>query len=174
MAKHAPLRTYADAYVLSLSKKSDGVGAISTYHRVLTSHPVIRSFLSDTSIPKEDRLKAIKEINPEADDATVSFILIAGEDGLLDKLDRLIEQIRKSYKRLTSYEYVRITSAVELTKDEQKRIGKAFEKRTSAEVRLELTLDPTIIGGLIIQQNDWVLNASLQGRLEHLKRLLNV
>lgn len=174
MSKHAPLRTYADAYVSCLSKKSDGVGAISTYHQILSSHPTIRSFLSDVSIPKEDRLKAIKEINEEADDETISFIFMAGEDGFLDKLDRMVEQIRKSYKRLTVYEYVRVTSAVELTKDERKRIEKALEKYTNSEVRLEITLDPAIIGGLIIQQNDWVLNASLQGRLEHLKRLLNV
>jgi F-type H+-transporting ATPase subunit delta len=174
MAKHAPLRTYADAYVLSLPKKADGVGELLVFHQVLTSYPVIRSYLSDASILKEDRMQAIKQINPEAIDQTISFILVLGEDGLIEMLDRIIDQIRKSYQRLTSYEYVKVTSAVELTKDEQKRIEKALTKEEDHEIRLELNIDSSIIGGLIIQQNDWLLNASVQGRLEHLKRTLTL
>lgn len=174
MAKHAPLRTYADAYVLSLPKKSDGVGTLLVFQNILTTYPVIRSYLSDTSIPKKDRLKALKEIQSDAEDELISFILILGEDGLLDKLDRIVDQVRKSYKRLTPYEYVRVTSAIDLTKDEQKRIEKALAKNGEREIRLELKTDSSIIGGLIIQQNDWLLNASIQGRLDHLKRYLNV
>lgn len=174
MAKHAPLRIYADAYVSSLTKKSDGVGEISAYENIFSKNPIIRSYLSDSSISKKDRMEAIKIISPDAEEKTYSFIYLLGEDGLLDELDRIVEQIRKSYKRLTTYEYVKVTSAVELTRDERKRIEKALVKNSEKEIRLECHLDPTIIGGLIIQKNDWVLNSTLQGRLERLKRLLNV
>lgn len=174
MAKHAPLRTYADAYVSSLLKKTDGVGLILKYGQILREYPVIRSFLSDTSISRKDRIEAIKQLQEGADDETISFMLVLGEDGLLDKLDRITDQIRKSYQRLKGCEYVKVTSAIELTKEEQKRIEKILSKDKESEIRLELNIDHSIIGGLIIQQNDWVLNASLQGRLEHLKRLLNV
>lgn len=174
MAKHSPLRTYADAYVSSLPKKADGVAELLLYQKILSAHPSVRSFLSDPGIPKKDRITAIKIINKEATEETVSFICMLGEDGLLNKLDRIVDQTRKSYKRLTPYEYIRITSAVELTKEEQKRIERAINKQTKSEIRLEQTVDPGILGGLIIQKDDWVLNASLQGRLEHLKRLLHV
>lgn len=174
MAKHTSLRIYADAYVSSLTKKSDGVGEVLAYEDIFLKHPIIRSYLSDSSIGKKDRMEAIKIISPDAEEKTHSFIYLLGEDGLLDELDRIIEQIRKSYQRLTSYEYVRVTSAIELTRDEKKRIEKALVKNGGKEIRLECTLDPTIIGGLIIQKNDWVLNSTLQGRLERLKRILNV
>jgi F-type H+-transporting ATPase subunit delta len=174
MAKHLPLRTYADAYVLSLSKKTDGVGALLVFQRVLSHYPVVRSYLADASISKEDRLKALKEIDPDAEESICSFILMLGEDGILGLLDRIVEQVRKSYERLTPYAYAQITSAVELTKEEQKRIAKALSHNEEQDVRLELTVDPSVIGGLIIQKNDWLFNASVQGRLDHLKRHLNV
>lgn len=174
MAKNAPLRSYAEAYVSTLPKKSDGVEDLLIIHRAISRHPEIRSFLSDSSIPKEDRLNAIRIIHEEADEETVSLIRILGEDGLLDKLDRIIEQVRKAYRKLSSCEYVKITSAIGLTGEEMKRIKQALTKESQEEIRLELEIKPNIIGGLIIQRNDTVLNASVQGRLEQLKRLLNV
>jgi ATP synthase F1 delta subunit len=174
MAKQAPLRSYAEAYVSTLSKKSDGVESLYSFYQSISCHPSIRSFLSDTSISKEDRITAIRMVHEEADEETISFIRMLGEDGLLEKLDRIIDQVRKSYKKLTSQEYVGITSAIALTSEEKKRIKQALARDNEREIRLELKIDPTIIGGLIIQQNDKVLNASVQGRLDQLKRLLNV
>lgn len=173
MAKQAPLRSYAEAYVSTLPKKSDGVELLYLFYESISRHPEIRSFLSDASISKEDRITAIKMIHEEADEETISFIRMLGEDGLLEKLDRIIDHVRKSYKKISSYEYVRVTSATELTIQEKKRI-KQILANDEHEIRLELQIDPTIIGGLIIQQNDTVLNASIQGRLDQLKRLLNV
>jgi F-type H+-transporting ATPase subunit delta len=174
MAKHSPLRSYAEAYVSSLTKKSDGVGELCIFQYAISRHPEIRSFLSDTSISKEDRMNALKLIHPSAEEETLSFVRILGEDGILERFDCVIEQVRKSYKKLTDFEYVRVTSAVDLTNEEQKRIKKAIAKEPEREIRLELNIDPGIIGGLIIQQNDSIFNASVKGRLDQLKRLLNV
>lgn len=174
MAKHAPLRSYADAYVSALPASIDGVAELSVFSEALSSNPAIKSFLSDVGISKEDRLEALKTISPDAEKRIVSFMLMLGEDGLLDMLDRIIEQVRLSYRRWTVFEYATVTSAIDLTKDERKRITGTLEKRSGKQIRLECRIDPTIIGGLIIQQDDIIINSSIQGRLEHLKRHINV
>ena len=49
-------------------------------------------------------------------------------------------------------------------------IGERIEERTGRRVELTATVDPNIIGGLVLRVGNRILDASVHGRLERLRR----
>ena len=64
---------------------------------------------------------------------------------------------------------VDVTTAVELTAQQQKSLQKELEQRTGKSVRLRVAIDASIRGGLVVRIGDTVLDASLTHQLERLR-----
>jgi F-type H+-transporting ATPase subunit delta len=52
------------------------------------------------------------------------------------------------------------------------RVKQALKKRLGREVELELTVDPSLIGGAIVRAEDMVIDGSVRTRLEQLARAM--
>jgi F-type H+-transporting ATPase subunit delta len=63
-----------------------------------------------------------------------------------------------------------VTSAVELDPDVVERIGKEIEQQTGNTVDLQSRVDPDILGGLVLQVGNMVLDTSIRNRLEKLRK----
>jgi F-type H+-transporting ATPase subunit delta len=104
------------------------------------------------------------------------------EPELLNFLELLIEKhrmpvifrIRQQYDALWAKENrrlgVTVTSAVELDPEIVKRIGSEIEQQTGNKVELQSRVDPDILGGLVVQVGNMVLDTSIRNRLEKLRK----
>ena len=105
-----------------------------------------------------------------------------GEPELVNFLELLAEKhrmpvlfrIRKRFDELWAKENKRlgvtVTSAVELDSSIVESIGAEIEKQTGQTIELKREVDPSIIGGIKLQVGNMVLDASIQNRLEKLRR----
>ena len=86
---------------------------------------------------------------------------------MIYRIERQFDALwKKENKRLG----VTVTSAVELDPEIAERIGAEIEKQTGNEVELESRVDDGIIGGLVVQVGNMVLDASVRNRLERLRK----
>jgi len=104
------------------------------------------------------------------------------EPELLNFLELLLEKhrmpvlfrIRRNYESLWAKENKRlgvtVTSAVDLDPEIAKRIGSEIEEQTGNKVELESRVDPDILGGLVVQVGNMVLDTSIRNRLEKLRK----
>ncbi len=120
-----------------------------------------------SSSEKQDGLsKAIDGAEPEL----VNFL------GLLAEKHRLpaIFRIRRRFDDLWAQENKRlevtVTSAVELDPELVQRIGSEIERQTDQSVDLQSKVDGDILGGLVLQVGNKVLDASVRNRLEKLRK----
>ncbi|ALO33310.1 ATP F0F1 synthase subunit delta [Colwellia sp. MT41] len=67
---------------------------------------------------------------------------------------------------------VDVTSAVEITVEQETKISAALEKRLARKVKLNCKVDASIISGLIIKADDMVIDGSIQGKLNRLAQTL--
>ena len=79
---------------------------------------------------------------------------------------RFDEMWAKEKRRLE----VRLTSAVELPKNVVDQVGKEIEKQTGQSIELESNVDENILGGLVLQVGNMVLDASVRNKLERLRK----
>ena len=63
-----------------------------------------------------------------------------------------------------------MTSAVELDSELVEGIGKRIEEQTGERVDLSSKVDPDVLGGLVLQVGNMVLDASVRNRLERLRK----
>jgi F-type H+-transporting ATPase subunit delta len=64
---------------------------------------------------------------------------------------------------------VHATTAVELSPDLRSRLEQRLGSSTGRKVTLHASVDPTIIGGLVVRHGDTLVDTSLRGRLEQLR-----
>jgi F-type H+-transporting ATPase subunit delta len=112
----------------------------------------------------------------------LSRALSGGEPELVNFLELLTEKhrmpvlfrIRRNFDALWAKENKRlgvtVTSAVELDPEVAKRIGSEIEKQTGNTVELQRRVDPDILGGLVVQVGNMVLDTSIRNRLEKLRK----
>ena len=86
----------------------------------------------------------------------------------------VIFRIRAEYDQLWEEENkllpVEITSAVELPEETVKALGDQISEQTGRTVELSSNVNPDILGGIVVQVGNSVLDASIRNRLEQLRR----
>jgi ATP synthase F1 delta subunit len=65
---------------------------------------------------------------------------------------------------------VRITSAIELDADTIKGLGERIGTQVDRQVEVSTTVDPDILGGVVLQVGNLILDASIKNRLEQLRK----
>jgi ATP synthase F1 delta subunit len=120
-----------------------------------------------SSAEKKDGLrKSIDDAEPEL----TNFLELLVEKHRMPVLFR----IRRQYDALWAKENKRlgvtVTSAVELDPEIAQRIGSEIEEQTGNTVELQSNVDPEILGGLVVQVGNMVLDTSIRNRLEKLRK----
>lgn len=67
---------------------------------------------------------------------------------------------------------VKVTSAVEMTKEEKKALASAMAKCTGKRVKLTFNVDPGLLGGVVVRVGDKVIDGSVRARLQTLREHL--
>ena len=108
---------------------------------------------------------------------------VKGAEPILDNfLELLVEnhrmpavfRIRRGYDRLWESHNrllpVEVTSAVELDEQTVRGIGDRIVEQTGRKVELSATVEPDILGGIVVRVGNQVLDASIRNRLDSLRR----
>jgi ATP synthase F1 delta subunit len=116
-----------------------------------------------------EKQEALAKVLDGADDRLLSFLNLLIENHRMP----VIFRIRREYERLWERENrllpVVLTSAVELDEQTVKDLGKRIGERTGNTVTLTTRVEPDILGGIVVQVGNSILDASIRNRLEQLR-----
>jgi F-type H+-transporting ATPase subunit delta len=93
-------------------------------------------------------------------------------NGKLSIVPELIKQFEQNKADDEGYVDVAITSAYPLNKTEQSRYVSMLEKRLQKKVHAQVTVDASLIGGVIAKAGDKVIDSSIRGQLHQLAKRL--
>ncbi len=65
-----------------------------------------------------------------------------------------------------------VTSAVELTKAEQKQIEEKLEAQLGKKIETKFLIDPSLVGGVRVAYGDFIIDGSVRGSLDRLRDTL--
>ena len=129
-------------------------------------------FLNHPQIIKEEKLKVVENIfKGRVSDDLMGFLETVIEKGRQKELPKILDYFVNRVKEYKKIGIVTVTSAVELSA-EQKAHTEAKLLETTAFVSLEVTysIDPAILGGLVIRIGDRVVDSSIRTRLGEIRR----
>lgn len=88
---------------------------------------------------------------------------------LIPDIAELFEQYKAEHDRSITVE---VESAFELSADQQKTLATALTRRLDRTVTPHVTINPSLIGGVLIRAGDLVIDGSVRGKLEKLAEAL--
>ncbi|HYH24569.1 MAG TPA: F0F1 ATP synthase subunit delta [Blastococcus sp.] len=83
-----------------------------------------------------------------------------------------IERLSDAASRRRGQSVARVTSAVALTPEQEQRLADVLGRLYGRTIGLQVTVDPAVLGGLLVQVGDEVLDGSIAHRLEAARRQL--
>ena len=128
--------------------------------------------LRNPELDPQTKAGLVGELLGEADELVRNFVRLAAEKGRIGD----IEEIGRAFDRLMAAEERRIdvelTTAFELSDSEAEAILKQIRAASGREVEATRKVDPSLIGGFVLQAGSMRVDASVRGRIEGLRREL--
>ena len=101
-----------------------------------------------------------------------NFLLLLAEKGRAGELDEIAHEFERLMAREERRLSVELTTARELTDDEAKAIVAQIEQAAGRTVEATRSVDPALLGGIVLQAGSFRADASVRGRLERLRQTL--
>ena len=134
--------------------------------------PELHAVLRNPQLDPEAKTSILGELIGDADELFRNFLRLLSEKGRVGE----IEEIGREFERLCAEEEgvlsVGLTTAVELSDQDAKRIVEQIEEASGRTVEATRNVDPGLVGGIVLQVGSMRLDASVRGRLERLRREL--
>jgi F-type H+-transporting ATPase subunit delta len=165
-------RNYADALLNASGDQVEAVveelEAIRT--DVLQAQPRFAAILASSSIPVDEKDRILTEtFEGRALPTVVRFLRVLNRHGRLDLLSSVIRQARATLDRRLNRKPVTVRSAVALDDGQLSALRDRLASMIHATPVITLEVDPSLIGGLVVQVGDEVYDASVRTRLEAIR-----
>jgi F-type H+-transporting ATPase subunit delta len=105
-----------------------------------------------------------------ADEAIMNFLELLIEKHRMPAIFRIRARYDALWEEANRLLPVQITSAVELDEGTIKELGDRISEQTGRKVELSSSIQPDILGGIVVRVGNSVLDASIRNRLDQLRR----
>jgi F-type H+-transporting ATPase subunit delta len=130
----------------------------------------LQVFFFSPYFSSEEKKDGIDKIVDGGNERFVNFLKLIAERHRMPAIFRMRRVFDGMWKEEHKLLEVRITSAIELDDDLIQTIGKRIEDQTGRQIDLDANVDPDLIGGLVLRVGNKVLDSSVRGRLERLRK----
>jgi F-type H+-transporting ATPase subunit delta len=133
------------------------------------SHELSTFFFSPyfSTPEKEDGLDRTLQ---DADPSLVNFLKLLIENHRVPAVFRIRRELDRLWEEENRLLPVQITSAVALDAATVDRVGREIGEQTGRRVELSTTVDPDVLGGIVLRVGNQILDASIRNRLDQLRR----
>jgi len=168
-----PAHVYAEA-LFEVAKEKGKLDAIREelvqFADALDSDRELRVFFFSPYFSSAEKADGLKRAVSGADAEFINFLELLIEKQRISEIFRIRRQFEELWKRENRRIDVTVTSAVELDPSVVSKIGEEIERQSGQTVELASRVDAGILGGIVLQVGNMVLDASIRNRLEKLRK----
>jgi F-type H+-transporting ATPase subunit delta len=167
----------AEVYARALFEASQEEGKLDAVREqlgqfadVLGEDRDLQVFFFSPYFSSEEKKDGLDKVLEGADDIVSNFLKLLVEKHRMPALFRIRQRFDRLWQEENKILPVQVTSAIELDANTVKSIGDRIGERTGRKVELRSAVDPDILGGIVLQVGNNVLDASIRNRLENLRK----
>lgn len=171
-------RLYAEA-MLGLAEEQGASDALLDELKELVGfldqNPKVEHFLASQMVDEEGRARVIEDMfRGNASDLLVDSLQVINRKGRLSQLRAVVEAYRTAHRDLRGWVDVHVRTAVPLDDALRARLKDAMAASTGRKPVLVERIDPSLIGGLVVEVEGKKFDASVASRLHDLSDALLV
>jgi ATP synthase F1 delta subunit len=130
----------------------------------------LQVFLFSPYFSSAEKVDGLRRAVSGADAELLNFLELLIEKQRMPEVFRVRRHFDELWKQENRRIDVTVTSAVPLEPAVVERVGEEIERQTGQKVDLASRVDGEILGGIVLQVGNKVLDASIRSRLEKLRK----
>jgi F-type H+-transporting ATPase subunit delta len=168
-------RPYASA-VFKRAKETDSTEkwskSLAFMSAVLSDKEI--SVLVDNPKVSNDRLSALMLdiCQDQVDEEGANFLKLLVQNNRLTLISAIAKIFEEYRAESEGYVDVEVTTAYAFSKEEKQSFTSTLEKKLSKKVHMNVTVDKSLIGGVLVRAGDRVIDGSIRGQLQQLAKRL--
>ena len=169
-------KSYADAlFSLAMDSRNEAetLSVLRQADMALKQLPEAMNLLSSPAVPTEERLNVLHQAFGELPEPAMGFLHILVSKGHIRQLSDCVKAFAELYDSAQKLATAYVSSAVELTQAEKDELKTKLEQRLGRTIRLECSVDPSLLGGLVVRVDGKVIDGSLKHRRHEIKEVMN-
>jgi len=169
-------RPYAKAAFSVASEQSslaDWSAMLSTLAAV-TLEKNVSTVMSNPSLTSAEKATFVSELcSEELSDSGKQLVGTLAENHRLSLLPEIFNQFQVLKSELEKSVSVVVTSAFELSETQENTLSEKLAIKLGRDVSITTIIDKSIIGGVVIRADDFVIDGSVSGKLAKLAEAMN-
>jgi F-type H+-transporting ATPase subunit delta len=160
--------------VLFPAKAEAGLEQLQKFAALLNEQPDSRRFLENPAMAGERRNRLLKEVASALgfERPVANFINILADRNRLPILEEIIEEYQRLMDKRLGIVRAQITTARALDSAQQQELARMLQQVTGMQVRMEVAIDPSLIGGMVAQVGSTIYDGSVRQQLNAFKTRL--
>jgi len=130
----------------------------------------LQVFFFSPYLSSAEKVEGIERAITGAEPELINFLELLVDKHRMTEVFRIRRELDELWKHENRRIDVTVTSAVELDPSVVEKIGQEVERQTGEKVDLSSRVDGEILGGIVLQVGNMVLDASIRNRLEKLRK----
>jgi F-type H+-transporting ATPase subunit delta len=165
--------TYAEA-LFEAARERDELEEVledlQEFNNALEESEELRLFFYGGQIPEREKRRAIDALTEDMALSTRNFLKVLSDNGREEILEEVLARYEELVKEHLGRVEVEVTTAVELSDEEQERIGDRLKELLEGrEVILNTSVNPDLLGGAVFRFGGRMLDSSVRGQLQSLR-----
>ncbi len=145
------------------------------FARVVEANRPLRSALGDRDLPVAVRQGLVSDLlGGRALPATVRLACYAARGGRARDFVSLLDALVEAAATARGWRVARVRAATEVADGQRDALASSLEHLTGGPVELHVMVDPALLGGVVVEIGDLLVDGSARHRLDQLKEHLLV
>jgi F-type H+-transporting ATPase subunit delta len=143
------------------------------FARSFETNDALRGALTDEMIPAERRQAIVEDLlGGKATNTTTQLISMVVGAGRGRDLPQIIDRLVDRASSAKQLELANVRVAVPLSQDQTQRLAAALTNATGKQINMKVTVDPSVLGGVVATIGDTVIDGTVRTRIDQLKSRL--
>jgi ATP synthase, F1 delta subunit len=131
--------------------------------------PELGAVLGNPELDSQTKAAILDDLLGGADELVRNFLRLIAEKGRTGEIVEIARELGELVAKQDRVLQVDLTTAFELSDDEARGIVQQIEQASGRTVEASRSVDPDLVGGIVLQAGSLRLDASVRGRLERLR-----
>jgi F-type H+-transporting ATPase subunit delta len=131
--------------------------------------PELAAFLRNPQVDAAGKSAVLTEVSQGADEQVRNFLRLVADKGRAGEIPEISAELEAMVARAQNRLAVELQTAHELSDEEAQAIVKQIEAASGREVEATRSVDPSLIGGIVLKVGSFRADGSVRGRLERLR-----
>ena len=143
---------------------------IGQFADALESERALQTFFFSPYFSTEEKKDGLHKAIDGAADAVMNFLELLVEKHRMPAIFRIRRELDALWRKENQMLPVQLTSAIPLDEQTVADLGRTIGERTGRKVDLTASVNPDILGGIVLRVGNSILDASIRNRLESLRK----